>query len=76
MKYTCPNCKKPLANRARPKCLYCDKPVPAELLFSPIERRTREQKLSQERQQYELHDRQISQLKETTAKRWWQFWRS
>ncbi len=73
-KYVCPACKKTIANRAVPNCIYCEKPIPKSLLFTPQELAQRKQRLEQERQQYELHDQKMSQL--ISRKKWWEFWKN
>lgn len=35
MRFTCPNCRRPLYNRRRPKCEFCNATVPDVLLLSP-----------------------------------------
>lgn len=75
--HTCPSCRKPLVNRAAPNCLYCGKPVPTQLLFSPEEQKHREQKRSQEQREYAQHDQQINALMTNARrKKWWEFWKS
>ncbi|WP_218079606.1 hypothetical protein [Anthocerotibacter panamensis] len=73
--YSCPNCRKPLVNRAKERCLYCGKPVPQELLLTSAERLAREQRLTRERLQYDAHDRQMAELIAKRNRRWWQFWK-
>jgi len=74
--HTCPSCRKPLINRAKPNCLYCGKPVPAQLLFSPEEQKRREQKRSQEQREYAAHDQQMNELiANARRKKWWEFWK-